>query len=192
MGALRRDAEFLTGQHIRGRVETADISGTGAPDCGIRFLCAACSELQQRVVRGHLLDPRRLGSDQRLIVHEVKDRSLDQLRLHNCAFDPDQRLIREYQGPFLHGMETALEMELQQLLQEGRRIILLLFRQVADILFREPQLRDVLGNPLQPGEHSEPVAERQPAEVSFEYCPAFVCAIHPVGIHHINLVFVCM
>ncbi|MNH32907.1 hypothetical protein D3C79_933800 [compost metagenome] len=89
-------------------------------------------------------------------------------------------------------MDRPLEMKLQQLLQKGRCIILFLLRQIADIIFGKAQVTDVLGNALQTRKHGKAVPERQLAEVDFEYCFAFMCSVHPVGVHHIDLVFICM
>ncbi|MNY24888.1 hypothetical protein D3C86_1586300 [compost metagenome] len=83
-------------------------------------------------------------------------------------------------------------MKLQQFLQKRGRIVLFLFRQIADIIFGKAQVTDVLGNALQTRKHGKAVPERQLAEVGFEYCFAFMRSVHPVGVHHVDLVFICM
>lgn len=89
-------------------------------------------------------------------------------------------------------MDAALEMKLQQLLQKSRRIILLLLGQVTDVFLSETQFTDVLSDPLQACEHSKAVPEGKLAEIGFEYSLAFMASIYPVGVHHINLIFVRM
>ncbi|MNV38246.1 hypothetical protein D3C71_1297920 [compost metagenome] len=89
-------------------------------------------------------------------------------------------------------MDAALKMKLQQLLQKRRVIVLLLFREVPYILLREPEAVDIIDAPLQTGEHGESVPEWQLAEIGFKHRSPLVRTVHPMGVHHVDLVFIRM
>ena len=107
MGSLDRYVEHLAGQHVGGADAAADHGGAGTVDTGVRTLGTAQAELHDAVALGCVNDAGRLGGDQALVVDDVQDGGLHQLRLHDGRDDLDQRLPGEDDGSFGNGVDVA-------------------------------------------------------------------------------------
>ena len=98
-GAANGDAVAPACKGVRGRRRSADPRRPRGGKRAVHTLGAAQTELDDRSpVRGEA-DARRLGGDEGLEVQDGEQRALDELRLHEGAVHPHQRLAGECEVP---------------------------------------------------------------------------------------------
>ena len=99
--ALHRDAKLAPGFEIGSRVEPAQVRVSRRADASVGALRSSQAELEQHgVVSGDQPVPRRVGRDQRRVIHQVQQRRLDELHDHERALHAEQRYAREHHRAF--------------------------------------------------------------------------------------------
>jgi len=85
-------------------------------------VCAARAEVHNGplppVLPGRFNDACRLRGDECLVVDHAEQEGLDDLRLDQGGFDPQERLPGEDRRPLRHGHQRAAEAELGQVFEE--------------------------------------------------------------------------
>ena len=118
MRPLHRHIEEFAGQDIRGADTSADHSGAGAPDAGVRTLGASETEFHDSVALCGVNDTGRLCGDQRLMVDNVQKCRFNKLGLHQWRNDLDERLSREDNRSLRNCVDIPGKMEASQILQK--------------------------------------------------------------------------
>ena len=114
VGPLDPQPKPLACQHVGGGIAAAYHCRPGAINARVRALGTTQAKLQHRIPLGRVNHPAGLGGDKGLVVHQGKQRRFHQLGLHNGRPYPQQGLIREYQGPFLHAVDLPGKAQLLQ------------------------------------------------------------------------------
>ena len=121
-------------------------------------LGSAQAELHDSVSAGCVADAGGLGGDQALVIDDIEDRGLHQLRLHDRRDDLDDGLAGEDQGTFRQCVDAAGEFELRQV-REEILVENIQAAQIFDILFGEVQLLDVFDELFDAAENGVGAAE---------------------------------
>ena len=118
MGSLYGHVKELSAQHVGGADTPADHGGPGPVDSGIRPLSPAQSEFHNPVTLCGVAYPCGLCCNQALVVDNVQDCRLHQLRLHDGSNDLYQRFPGKYNSPLRNGIDIAGEMEIRKIRKE--------------------------------------------------------------------------
>ena len=118
VGARDGNVVHLAGEHVAGALAAADDGRARTVDARVGALGTAQAELHHRAALRRLHHAAGLGGDQRLVVDDVQERRLHQLRLEDGRGHADQRLAREHDGALRHGVHVAVEFKVAKLVQE--------------------------------------------------------------------------
>ena len=118
MGAEYRNVEQLARQHIRRTHTASDHRSPRAVGACVRSLRPAKAELHHRAALGRVTYTRRLCGDQGLMVDDIEDRGLHQLRFHDRSDDLEKRFLRENHSSFRDRPDIARETEVQKVFQK--------------------------------------------------------------------------
>ena len=185
--ALYGDVEQLSAQDV-GCADTAgDDCCACAVGAGVGALRAAESEFHDPVTAGRVADTCRLGGDQALVVDDVEDRCLHQLRLHDRGDDLDHGLPGEHQSAFGDRVDAARELKAGEILKE------VFFEdpepaEVFNVLRAEVQLVDVLDQLLDPAHDRITAAKGIVPEERVEDHHVVLFFILEVSLHHCQFI----
>ena len=112
------DAVDLSGEHVRGRGGAGDVARASNGEATVRTLGAAQAEVGDRVTLGGPHHTGALGRDERLEVHEVEQRGLDELAIDDRADHTHHRLTREDDLALGNGLDREVEVMVTQVLEE--------------------------------------------------------------------------
>ena len=116
--ARHGEVEHLAREHVRSRRAAAHDARARRPQAAARALGTAQAELGHGRTLRRKAHARGLGRNERLEVHAVEKRRLEQLALHNRALDAHEGLIREHDLPLGHGIDIDRQLEVAQPFQE--------------------------------------------------------------------------
>ncbi len=191
MGSGDRDSEQLPRPDVARRLDPADHGRPRSPDRRVELLRAPGSELHDHIILDDLLDAARLRRDERLVVDDVQERRLDELRLDERRLDPDERLVSEHDFPLHHRIDVTGKPELRQIRQEVFPVTELI-PQIADIALCKPEFPQISERPLQPRKNGIAVPERQLAEIKIKDRLPLMDAVRPIRLRHVDLIQVGM
>ena len=183
MRAAHGDVVHLAGEHVARGHAPADDRRARAVDARVRSLRAAQAELEHAVALRRLHDAAGLGGDQRLMVDDVEQRRLHQLRLDHGRAHAHDGLGGEDDRALGHGVDVAREPEILQEVEEAlvKRIQA---AQVRDVLRGEVQAADVLDRLLQArGDRMRRLVALLAIE-QVEHGDVLRHAVAPVAVHH--------
>ncbi len=118
VGALHGNVEHFSRQDVGGADTAADHRRPGPVDTRIRSLSPAKAKLHNAVPSGGINHPGRLGGDQALMVDDIQNRSLHQLRLHHRSDHLQKWLPGKYHCSLRDGVDISREMKSSQILQK--------------------------------------------------------------------------
>ena len=188
--ALYRDAEKLAAKDVGCADAARDDCRACAVGAGVGALRAAKAEFHDPVAAGRVADARRFGGDQALVVDDVEDRGLYQLRLHDRGDDLDHGLSGEHQGSFRNCVDAAGKLEIGKVLKEVL-VKNIETAQVLDVLLAEVQFFDILDQLLNTAHDRVAAAKRVVAEESVEDDGVVLFLILKIALHHCKLIKVC-
>ena len=119
VGPEHGDPVDLAGEHVGGGARAGDVGGARDREAAVRALGAAQAEVRDRVALGRLDHARGLRGDERLEVHEVKKRGLDELAVDDGAHDADHRLAGEDDLSLGHRVDGEVEPVPAEILEEA-------------------------------------------------------------------------
>ena len=190
--ARHGDVEQLARQHVRRGSAPAHDGRTAGPQTAARALRAPQAELRHGSLRRQA-HARSLRGDQRLEVHAVQKRRLDELAIHDGAGHAHQRLVREHDGALEHrvdvhtqleGTQVVEELRLEQLAAAGR----VERAQVGHVLVRERELVHEVGQLRHAARDGVAALERVVAKVHVEAGLRVALAGLPIALRHGELV----
>ena len=157
MCALDRDIEHLAAEHIGGADTARNHGSPCAVHARVRPLCAAQSEFHDAVALGRIHDTFCLGGNQALVVDDIEQGRLHQLRLHDGGNDLDQRFPWEDDGSLRNRIDITGKAEVAEIFQE----VFLEYPQASQVLnvaAVKTQVPDVFNHLLQPGADGKAIA----------------------------------
>ena len=118
-GAKQRDAPVQAGQHGGGAVKAGQVAGPRRQQAGLGAMGTAQPEIHQLQHRCHQPGARRLRCHQRLVLQQVDDAGLHQLRLRQGRHHAQHRFIGKKHRALGQGVHRALEAQQAQRLDEA-------------------------------------------------------------------------
>ncbi len=183
VGSHDRHAKELAAENVAGSDATADDGCSRAVGSGIRPLRTAESELHDTASARRMADPCGLGRNQALMVHNVEDRRLNKLSLHDRSDDLDQRLTRENQRAFRDRVNIAGKLEISKIIQKCR-CKLIKTSQVLDVLTGEMKLLYVLHELLDAAHDGVSSSARIVAEKRIKNDRTVLFLVLKIPLHH--------
>ena len=119
MGPKDRDVKEFSCTYVTGPASASNNSCTGSPNSRIHFVRSTSSELHQRFVFDHSLDPSGFCGNQGLEIDNIEEGRFNQLTLGKRSFYLDNRLIGKDQVPFFGRTNSQFHFEIFQVIQEG-------------------------------------------------------------------------
>ena len=183
-GSVDRNTEQRFRQH-RGRAgKPRDIARPRGHERRIRAVRAPQTEIDQELVGSGEDHTGGFCRDQGLVMKDVDEAGLDQLRLRQRRRHPKNRLIGKENGAFGHCVDIAAEPQsgevIEKLLAKTRAAC-----QLLDLLRREPQVLQEFESRLEPGRHQESAPRWQLADEELEH-GGFRVAMLKVGLEHVE------
>lgn len=118
MRARHGKVEHLAREHVRSRRAAAHDTRARRPQAAARALGTTQAELGHGRILRRKAHTRGLGRNERLEVHAVEKRRLEQLALHNRALDAHEGLVREHDLPLGHSIDVDRQLEVAQPFQK--------------------------------------------------------------------------
>ena len=187
------NAKLFAGQHIRCGGAATDIGRSAGGEPSVDPLCPSQSEFEHRFTARRATNPRRLGRDQRLEVHDIQKRRFQNLALQHRPADTDQGLLRERHGPFRHRVQVDRQTQFAQVRQKRGReqrltIVTRERREVRQIRFIKTKGSKIIDGRSQSRDHRIASGKRRLAEKQMKDRLTFRVALFPVPVRHRELV----
>ena len=150
VGAEHGDTITSTCKDIRSRGAARNVARTRDGQSAVGALRTAQTELRHGTPLCRLHHTRRLGGNECLEPHDIEKRRLEQLALERGTADADHRLAREHEIALGNGIDIHMRVKVRQivqkaLLEQGAATGCLQASQIVDVLGREAQVLDELG-----------------------------------------------
>ena len=116
MGPKDRDVKEFSCTYVTGPASASNNCCTGSPNSCIHFLRSTSSELHQRFVFDHRLNPSCFCSNQSLEIDNIEEGRFDQLTLSKRSFYLNNRLIGKNQVPFFSRANSQFHFKIFQVI----------------------------------------------------------------------------
>ena len=185
-GADDRHAVALAGLDIGGAGKAGDIACARRKKPGLGAVRGAQTEIRENFSRRRQHHARGFRSDQRLVMQDVDQPRLDELRLRQRRRDADQRLVGKTHAALGDGVHVAGEAKtlkiIEQVLPEAAGAF-----QPVDVGGGKAQSLEIAKRVVEPGSEHEAAPRRQPAHEELEH-RLFVLAAIQIGLDHVEFV----
>ncbi|MNI60423.1 hypothetical protein D3C73_1156380 [compost metagenome] len=89
-------------------------------------------------------------------------------------------------------MNVSSKTEPSKLIQKLSFIVLFLCAQISNLFLLESEVLHVIHNTLKSSKYRITAAEGQLTEITLKHRFFIMCTIHPMRVHHVNLIFIRM
>ena len=183
VGASDRYFKELAAEDIGSADTAGDDSCPGTVGTGVGALGTAQTEFHNAVTLRRVADPGGLGGDQALMVDDIEDGGLDQLRLHDGSNNFHHGFPGEHEGTFRNSVNGTGKVEIGQVVQE----ILIEdsdAAQIFDISVTEVELLDVIDQLLDAAHDRITAAKRIGTEESVKDNVLVLVLVLEISLHH--------